>query len=283
MPFALVPGFPDAFVMRLDVYLAKAGLAKSREAAKNMIEAGQVTLDGKVIQKPAFGIDEATPPAIELVNALAYVGRGGLKLEGALEDFLIDPSGMTARDVGASTGGFTDCLLQKGAMKVVALDAGHDQLAHALREDPRVVSLEGQNARDLSPKLFDGTLFDLIVMDVSFISATYLIPLFPALLKEGGLAVVLIKPQFEAGKAALGKHGIVKDSADHLAAVKKVLACGESSGLSILGVTASPILGGDGNREFFACFAKEQETRNLLTDALLRRVVYEHERRRFPC
>ena len=269
--------------MRLDLYLSQAGFAKSREAAKNMIEAGQVTLDGKVITKPAFAVDESAAPTIEVADALAYVGRGGLKLEGALEDFSIDPSGMTALDVGASTGGFTDCLLQKGALKVFALDAGHDQLAPSLKGDFRVVSLEGQNARNLSPELFDRTPMDLIVMDVSFISATYLIPLFPALLKENGLAVVLIKPQFEAGKAALGKRGIVKDPADHLAAVQKVIACAGASGFSVLGVTASSILGGDGNREFFTCFKKEPTTRNLLTDALLRRVVYEHERRRFPC
>lgn len=268
--------------MRLDLYLAKAGLAKSREAAKSLIEAGQVSVGGTVIRKPAFAVDEAEPPKITVENTLAYVGRGGLKLEGALEDFSIDPSGMIALDVGASTGGFTDCLLQKGAAKVFALDAGHDQLALSLKNDPRVISLEGQNARDLSPALFGGTAMDLIVMDVSFISATYLIPLFPALLKQDGIAVTLVKPQFEAGKSALGKRGIVKDPADHLAALQKVVSCGEDCGLSVIGATASPILGGDGNREFFACFRKETTKRNLLTDDLLRRVAYEHERRRFP-
>ena len=269
--------------MRLDLFLSQSGQAKSREAAKKMIEEGLVKVDGIVVKKPSYAVDEAAPPMIEAQSALAYVGRGGLKLEGALEDFAIDPSGMTALDIGASTGGFTDCLLQKGAVKVFALDAGHDQLAPSLKSDPRVVSIEGQNARELSPVLFGGLSMDLIVMDVSFISATYLVPLFGGLLKENGRAIVLIKPQFEAGKAALGKRGIVKDPADRLAAVQKVLASAKSSGLSILGLTASPISGGDGNKEFFACFAKEKEPRDLLTDAILRRVVYEHERRRFSC
>ena len=261
--------------MRLDVYLVEKGLAKSREAAKRMIEEGCVLIDGKTIQKPAYAVDENIADKIEAKDPLAYVGRGGLKLEAALSAFDLDVRGMTALDVGASTGGFTDCLLQKGVEKVFALDAGHDQLHPSLRKDTRVVSLEGQNARSMTPELFGGTLMDLIVMDVSFISATYLIPLFDSLLKEGGRAIVLVKPQFEVGKAALGKRGIVKDPKAQLAALEKVLACGEDFGLSVLGVMASPILGGDGNREFLALFCKESAKKNLLTDADLRRVVWQ--------
>lgn len=270
-------------MMRLDSYLAQAGFAKSREEAKRMISAGLVTLDGTIADKPAFSVDEAHPPKIEAKSACPYVGRGGLKLEGALAAFGIDPNGTTVLDVGASTGGFTDCLLQKGAKKVFALDAGHGQLDQTLAKNPRIVSMEGKNAREMSPALFGGEKMDLIVMDVSFISATYLIPLFPHLLKEDGIALALVKPQFEVGKAMIGKKGIVKDPRAHIEALKKVLDCGLASGLSVLDVCVSPILGGDGNKEFFAFFKKEKTPCSHIDDTDLHKLVFEKERRDLSC
>ncbi|MBQ7172839.1 MAG: TlyA family RNA methyltransferase [Clostridia bacterium] len=270
-------------MIRLDVYLAQTGLAGSREQAKAMILQGLVHVNGKIVEKPSFLIDETQTPLIKAEKAIPYVGRGGLKLEGALKAFDVDPAGFTALDVGASTGGFTDCLLQRGAKRIFALDAGHDQLDKTLKKDPRVVSMEGQNAREMTPALFGGVKMDLIVMDVSFISATYLLPLFHSLLGEDGIALVLVKPQFEVGKAMIGKKGIVKDPAAHFSALKKVVDSGLLSGLSVCGACVSPIFGGDGNKEFFAYFKKEKAPCSHITDAELHKLVFEKERRDLSC
>ena len=260
--------------MRADVYLVENGYAPSRERAKKQIENGVVFCSGKPVEKPSQDILPGSE--IIVLDDMPYVGRGGVKLEAALEAFQIDVSGLTALDIGASTGGFTDCLLQRGAASVCAVDAGSNQLAKKLREDPRVKCMERCNARYLTAGMIGGRV-DLIVMDVSFISATYLIPLFPSLLLPGGKAVCLVKPQFEVGKSAIGKGGVVKDPAAHKAAIERVLEAGKAAGLAPCGLIASPISGGDGNREFLLCFSTEQGTPTV-NDALIRTVIQPDKR-----
>ena len=259
-------------MIRVDVYLVSEGYSKSRESAQRSIEAGLVMIDGKPIKKPSEKIDETVEHSVECENTIAYVGRGGLKLEAALDAFGIDPSGKTCFDVGASTGGFTDCLIKRGAKKVYAIDSGRDQLAKELRDDERVVSLEGMNARFLN---FDsvGSYADIIVMDVSFISQTLILPRFQMLLNDGGDVVTLIKPQFECGREALGKGGIVKKPEHRLSAVRRVVSVAEENGLHLCGLIRSPIEGGDGNVEFLARFTKDMNTQPI--EILLGRVNYK--------
>lgn len=241
--------------MRADVYLTEKGYVPSRQRAKMLIEAGNVLVDGVVLSKPSQVLEGEHTVVIQ--NDLPYVSRGGLKLQGALEAFAIDPRGVTALDIGASTGGFTDCLLQHGAAHVCAVDSGVGQLVPSLASDPRVTSLEHVNARELTLEPIGGKPVDLIVMDVSFISAAYLIPRFPLLLREKGDAVCLIKPQFEVGKAWIGKGGIVKDKKAHRMAIERVLDAGVEVGLTPTELIASPIVGGDGNREFLVHFINQ--------------------------
>ena len=260
--------------MRADLYLVENGYAPSREQAKKRIAEGAVLCAGVPIEKPS---QEILPGSeIKVTAAMPYVGRGGLKLEAALDAFGVDVSGLDALDIGASTGGFTDCLLQRGARSVCAVDSGSDQLAKKLRDDPRVHSLERCNARYLTKEQVGGRV-SLIVMDVSFISATYLIPLFPSLLLPEGKAICLIKPQFEVGKALIGKGGIVKDPAAHQLAAERVLEAGKAAGLSPCGLIASPISGGDGNREFLVCFSMEHGTSSW-DDSLIRTVTQPDKR-----
>jgi 23S rRNA (cytidine1920-2'-O)/16S rRNA (cytidine1409-2'-O)-methyltransferase len=240
---------------RVDRLLVERGLAPTRTRAQALVMAGRVLAGDRRVEKPS----ETFPPDAPLRvrggddPAARYVGRGGLKLEKALAEFRIDPAGMTCLDVGASTGGFTDCLLQRGARRVVALDVGHNQLDWRLRTDPRVEVREGVNARHLTPAEFDER-FDLAAMDVSFISATKVLPAVVPLLNPGGRVVVLIKPQFEVGKGEVGKGGIVRDPAQHARVVEEVNAAARALGLTVLGVTDSPITGADGNREFLALY-----------------------------
>lgn len=242
--------------MRLDVYLVEKGYCESRNRASRLISEGKIVLDGKSITKASFEVD-GDEHKVEITEADRYVGRGGLKLEGALDSFKIDVTDKRCIDVGASTGGFTDCLIQRGAAHVCAVDSGRGQLHSSLLEDIRVTSLEGFNARELSPDSFG--LFDVAVMDVSFISQTLLHAPVAGVLRDGGIFVSLIKPQFESGKSALGKGGIVKKSADREAAVRRVIDSCTMSGFSLLGVIRSPICGGDGNREYLAAFIKKQQ------------------------
>ncbi|MBQ8432717.1 MAG: TlyA family RNA methyltransferase [Clostridia bacterium] len=239
--------------MRADVYLTENGYVPSRRRAQELISEGCVRIDGKTVPKASFPVGEGEH-LVEVQDSLAYVSRGGLKLEAALDRFLPNVQGLIALDIGASTGGFTDCLLSRGAARVYAVDAGCGQLAAKLQNDPRVISKEHLNARALSPADIDGAQVDLIVMDVSFISATYILPQFPALLRESGHAICLIKPQFEVGRSMLGKGGIVKDPAAHRFAVERVLRGGLGAGLCPVGLMASPVAGGDGNREFLVHF-----------------------------
>lgn len=240
--------------MRIDKYLAENGFCESRNKSLRLIESGLVEVDGKVVTKPSFDI--AATAAVRLLGSdCPYVSRGGLKLAGALDAFELDVRGLICADVGSSTGGFTDCLLQSGAAKVYAIDSGRDQLHHSLRADPRVVVMEGLNARTLTPELI-GEQVDLVVTDVSFISQTLLHQPIASILREGGLFVSLIKPQFEVGRAKLGKGGIVKNTAYRHMAVESVIASAKTAGLGCRALIPSPITGGDGNIEYLALFVK---------------------------
>ncbi len=232
--------------VRVDQLLVKRGLAESREKARALILAGQVLVDGQKSVKPGHSI--AGDCRVEILERMPYVSRGGLKLAGALNHFGISVTGNICLDVGASTGGFTDCLLQRGAARVWALDAGRGQLDWRLRQDPRVEVREGVNARYLRPEDFPER-FDLAVCDASFISATMLIPAIARLLAPRGEMVILVKPQFEAGRGEVGKGGIVRDPEIHRAACDRVQACCEALGFGA-GIVDSPILGAEGNREF---------------------------------
>lgn len=247
--------------------MTENGYVGSRERAKRLILSGKVRVNGAVVEKPAFELDGGEIA----VEEERFVGRGGEKLEGALRAFSVDPSGMRAIDIGASTGGFTHCLLLHGAAHVTALDAGCDQLHPSLVADARVRNLEKYNARELCRE--DVGEFDLAVMDVSFISQTYILPRLPLVLAPAGLAITLIKPQFEAGRAALNKKGLVKDPRDRLLAVCRVLQSAREAGLAPQALTRSPITGGDGNIEYLALFSLTGE--DLVSDALIDRIVLE--------
>ena len=234
--------------MRLDVFLTDKGLTKSRSSAAECIKSGLVSVNGQTSVKASTNVSESDDIVL-LGKPHNYVGRGGLKIEHALDHFRIDVTGLRAIDIGASTGGFTDCLLQRGAASVFAVDSGHDQLDPMLLKNPAVTSLEGFNARNLTPEIV-GYKADIAVSDVSFISQTLIIESAASVLKDGGIYVCLVKPQFECGVSALSKNGIVKDKKQYRHAINKVADAGVNAGLSIAGLTRSPIAGGDGNREF---------------------------------
>ena len=243
--------------MRIDVYLVNNSHAESRQKAQRLIKSGCVKIDGRVITKTSEELDDAASHSVEISEneSEKYVSRGGLKLEGALAAFDVSPEGMVCADIGASTGGFTDCLLQKGAIRVYAFDSGKSQLHPTLESDERVVSKEGFNARYITPDDV-GEPVKLAVMDVSFISQTMIIPSLSRLIDRDGIFITLIKPQFEAGRSALGKNGIVKRKEEKLSAVVRVIECAVGEGLDFRGLIPSPIKGGDGNEEFLACFVK---------------------------
>ena len=241
---------------RIDKLLVDQGLAESRTRAQALVMAGSVLVDEQLVNKPSEKFPRRARIRIKTRgDAGAYVSRGGMKLEAALRDFDIEVGGLMCLDVGASTGGFTDCLLRRGARKVVALDVGHNQLDWRLRNDPRVDVREGVNARYLSPADFE-TRFDLVTIDVAFISATKILAAVVPLLNNCGRIVTLIKPQFEVGKGEVGKGGIVKNPAQHERVIASVNAAAQSLGLSVGGVIASPITGADGNKEFLALYVR---------------------------
>lgn len=235
---------------RLDILLAARGLCESREQAKRLVLAGKVRCGCRVLDKPSTKVD--VDAALEVEEPPRFVGRGGFKIEGALDHFGIDPAGWVCLDVGASTGGFTDCLLQRGAMRVHAIDVGTNQLVWKLRSDPRVISREKFNARNLT--LADiGEVVDLAVMDLSFISLTKVLPAVFGVMRAGGSVVCLIKPQFELEREDIGAGGIVRDPSLHARAVEKIrIFTGEDCRLDWRGVMESPITGMDGNREYLA-------------------------------
>ena len=240
--------------LRLDQLVFDLGLTESRERAKTTIMSGLVYVNGQKADKP--GMQVAPDVQVEVRgNALPYVSRGGLKLEKALQVFPIDPSGKVCIDCGASTGGFTDVLLQNGAERVYAVDVGYGQLAWSLRNDPRVVNMERTNVRYLSPEQIPEPL-DLAVMDLSFISIELVLPAVCTLLKDGADVVCLIKPQFEAGREDVGKKGVVRDSAVHLRVIRKILEDVGSLGYSAVGLDYSPIHGPEGNIEYLCHLRK---------------------------
>ena len=241
--------------MRADVYLAKHGHTKSRQSAKILIEEEKVTIDGVKIKKPSLEIDDAAEHSVVISEIPRFVSRGGEKLSFALDSFGIDVGGLRAIDVGASTGGFTDCLLKRGASFVYAVDSGHGQLDRSLQEDKRVISIEKYNARLMRSEDFPIS-FDMAVMDVSFISQTYIHKGIYEVLKDNGTFVSLIKPQFECGRNALNSKGIVKDPKERFKAVLKAVESAEACGFSCVDVIRSSIEGGDGNVEFLAHFVK---------------------------
>ena len=240
--------------MRLDKLLLERGLTRSRERAQALILAGKVLVNGQKVEKAGAGVEGSADIRLLGVD-LKYVSRGGLKLEAALRHWQIDVTGKICLDVGTSTGGFTDCLLQHGAARVIAVDTGHGQIDFRLRQDTRVRLLEKTNARYLTPQQV-GEVVDLVVMDVSFISATLVLPAviaaaFPLPAERSGRkVVVLVKPQFEAGREQVGKGGIVRDLAVQEAAVDRLRQALQNLGCTNTDVIDSPILGGEGNREF---------------------------------
>jgi len=242
---------------RADKLLVERGLVESREKAQALIMAGYAYADGKRISKPGERIP--ADARLELKGMMRFVSRGGYKLEKALKSFNLSPEGMVCLDAGASTGGFTDCLLQRGAKKVYAVDVGTGQLDPKLRNDPRVVALEKTDARNLSPELIPERV-DLITADLSFISLTKVLESLIPLLKEGGLMLVLVKPQFELSPREV-KKGVVRDPADRMRAVEKVANFARELGLSVLGVTKSSPRGPKGNEEFFLLLKKDREGR----------------------
>jgi 23S rRNA (cytidine1920-2'-O)/16S rRNA (cytidine1409-2'-O)-methyltransferase len=234
---------------RLDVLVVEHGLAQSRERARAMILAGQVMVDGRVVSKAGTAVDRTC--RIDLVVPdHPYVGRGGVKLAHALDIFRIQVDGRRALDIGASTGGFTDVLLRRGARDVVALDVGHGQLDWRLRQDPRVIVKEGVNARALTAEDVPHAV-DVVTIDVSFISLHHIFPALFAVLRPDADIVALVKPQFEAGRHEVGKGGVITDPAIHEAVIEKVTEAARAAGFHRIATTPSPITGATGNREFF--------------------------------
>jgi 23S rRNA (cytidine1920-2'-O)/16S rRNA (cytidine1409-2'-O)-methyltransferase len=240
--------------VRLDRLLVEKGLASSQEKARALIYAGMVRVDQQPALKPGKTIDPELPLAVKQAEH-PYVGRGGVKLEKALTDFRIEVRGKTALDIGASTGGFTHCLLLKGIKQVFAVDVGYGQLAWEIRQDPRVKVMERRNVRFLTlPDI--GEQVDLMVVDTSFISLTLVIPPLLPILKDQGEIVALIKPQFEVGKGKVGKGGVVRNEEDHKTVLESLNLFFQKIGLSVLGTIESPIQGAKGNREFFIYLLK---------------------------
>jgi 23S rRNA (cytidine1920-2'-O)/16S rRNA (cytidine1409-2'-O)-methyltransferase len=243
---------------RIDKILVDRGLTQSRERARALIMAGQVVVADHVAEKPGQMVPVAAVVRLK-GELLPFVSRGGLKLQKALDEFNIDVTGLTILDVGASTGGFTDCLLQRGAAKVIAVDVGYGQLAWKLRQDERVVNLEKTNIRYLTPDKLP-LIPDLAVIDASFISLAKVLPATLTLLKDEAVIIALIKPQFEVGRGEVGKGGVVRDAVKHREVVAAISSFAENLGLKVRGVTESPILGPKGNREFLIFMEKVAET-----------------------
>ena len=239
---------------RLDVLLVERGYIETRQKAQATIMSGLVFVKGQRVDKPGTAVPNDAEIEVR-GSALKYVSRGGLKLEKAMAAFPIDLTGAICGDIGASTGGFTDCMLQNGAVKVYSVDVGYGQLAWKLREDPRVVCMERTNARYLTHEQVPDEL-DFASVDVSFISLKLILPALCGLLKEGGHVACLVKPQFEAGKEKVGKKGVVRDPAVHLEVLENFLVHAKESGFTVLGLTYSPIRGPEGNIEYLGFIEK---------------------------
>lgn len=258
---------------RLDMLLHQRGLAPSREKARAMIMAGEITVDGRVMDKPGSKVDESVTLVVK--TKPRFVSRGGEKLAAALKSFPVDPTGRVCADVGASTGGFTDCLLQNGAAKVYAIDVGYGQIDYTLRQDSRVVVIERTNARYL--ERLDEQV-SLVVIDASFISLKLLLPVIGRWLTEQADVITLVKPQFEAGRKDVGKGGVVKDTAIHRRVLHEILSFTETLDFSVGGLIMSPLKGPAGNTEFLAWFCRPPVLQiNLELESLIESVVHRSD------
>ncbi|MGN0149247.1 MAG: TlyA family RNA methyltransferase [Clostridia bacterium] len=257
--------------IRLDIFMVNKGLTESRERAKALIMAGQVYIDNQKCDKPGMQVSEDSTNVEIRGETLKYVSRGGLKLEKAMKEFPITLEGKTTMDIGASTGGFTDCMLQNGAKKVFAVDVGYGQFAWKLRQDERVVNMERTNIRYVTPEDI-GEKIDFASIDVSFISLRLVLPVAKNLLADDGEIVALIKPQFEAGREQVGKKGVVKDIKIHFEVIKNILDFARSIDLHIAGLSFSPIKGPEGNIEYLA-YIKKSECDDNITDEVIQNVV----------
>lgn len=257
--------------IRLDVLLVNKGMTESRERAKALIMAGQVFIDNQKCDKAGMMVDEDTAVPEIRGEKLKYVSRGGLKLEKAMKEFPITLEGKTTMDIGASTGGFTDCMLQNGASKVFAVDVGYGQFAWKLRQDERVVNMERTNIRYVT-KDDIGCELDFASIDVSFISLKLVLPVAYELLKDNGELVALIKPQFEAGREQVGKKGVVKDINVHYSVIKTVLDFAKSINFHVAGLSFSPVKGPEGNIEYLA-YLKKHECETKIDEEYIKSVV----------
>lgn len=259
-------------MIRLDLYLNNFGYVKSRQRAKKLIEDGYVTVNSRKILKPSFLVDEEKELNIEICDPCPYVSRGGMKLQMVFDDVCIDINNKIAIDIGASTGGFTDCLLKRGARRVYAIDSGSNQLDDTLLNNESVISIENYNARNICYEDI-GEFCDFITIDVSFISQTLIMPNAFKLLKNEGKYISLIKPQFEAGKDKIGKGGIVKNAKYRLYGALKVINCAGENGFNCTYLKKSPIWGGDGNIEFLAIFEKDVPG---ISNELIKKIILEN-------
>lgn len=257
--------------IRLDVFMVNKGLTESREKAKALIMAGQVYIDNQKCDKAGMQVDEDGTSVEVRGEMLRYVSRGGLKLEKAMKEFPITLEGKTAMDIGASTGGFTDCMLQNGAKKVYAVDVGYGQFAWKLRQDERVVNMERTNIRYVTPEDI-GEKIDFASIDVSFISLRLVLPAAKALLSENGEIAALIKPQFEAGREQVGKKGVVKDINVHFEVVKNIVDFVKEIGMCPMGLSFSPIKGPEGNIEYLL-YIKNTDGESMVTDDMIQKTV----------
>ena len=262
--------------IRLDVYLTEKGLTTSRERAKALIMAGQVYIKNQKCDKAGTMLDENETEVEVRGEQLKYVSRGGLKLEKAMQEFPITLLDKVTMDIGASTGGFTDCMLQNGAKKVYAVDVGYGQFAWKLRSDERVVNMERTNIRYVTPDDI-GEPIDFASIDVSFISLKLVLPAAYNLLSPDGEIVALIKPQFEAGKGQVGKKGVVRDKNIHFEVIRGVLDFATDNGFKLLGLSFSPIKGPEGNIEYLAYIKKSSETERITDEEILAIVEKSHE------
>ena len=260
---------------RLDVLLVERGLAGSRERAKRMIMAGEVLVDNQKVDKAGATVKPEAEIRL-LGNDIPYVSRGGLKLEKAMQEFGVPIEGRSCADIGASTGGFTDCMLQNGAEKVYAVDVGYGQLAWKLRNDERVVNLERTNMRYVTREQVPEAI-DFFSVDVAFISLKLILPAARGVCGEHAQAVCLIKPQFEAGRENVGKNGVVRDKKVHIAVVEDVIAFCLDNGFSVLGLSYSPIKGPQGNIEYLLYIERCDEPVNILTVSAAEVVEQSHE------
>ena len=258
---------------RLDILLVEKGLAGSRERAKRMIMAGEVLVDGQKVDKAGTTVKREAEIRL-MGNDIPYVSRGGLKLAKAMETFGLSLAGKITADIGASTGGFTDCMLQNGAVKVYAIDVGYGQLAWKLRTDERVVNMERTNIRNVTVEMLEGPI-DFASIDVAFISLAKVLPVAYELLKDEGEIAALIKPQFEAGKEKVGKKGVVRDPAVHLEVVEKIVDFSRELGFAVRGLTFSPVKGPEGNIEYLVWLCKGRAEGNEIEASWAGEVVRE--------